>query len=388
MKTKSIKYVLLTLLVLTACICIVSCNKNKGNGNGLFGNNEVNQPLEYVLSTDGSYYIVAGIGDCTDTDIVIPSKHNGIPVRVIGTSAFEGCSHLTSVEIRPGVVTIESNAFKDCIGLKKMELSYSVEEIFDNAFLNCGDIYTKDESHVYVGSSSNPYYALIGILPCGKKNIGYYEYDLYPESCAPHNDTVVIASGTFYKSSETRKLYLGESLKHITYGAFYQSRIDEIQVAQKNSNYLVIAGNLYSRDRKTMVYYFENRNEYEQYEFRIFDFVTNLSPGVFYKTYYIYRVIIPDSIKEISPSAFSDSGISAVVIPKSVNKIDICAFYNCNNLNTIFYGGTAEDFSKIEIDLFNEDFHDAEIYYYRESEPLENGNFWYFDDEGNPVIWR
>lgn len=55
--------------------------------------------LAYTLSSDGTYYTVTGIGECTDTDVVIPSTYNDLPVRAIGDNAFAYCSSLTSVDI-------------------------------------------------------------------------------------------------------------------------------------------------------------------------------------------------------------------------------------------------------------------------------------------------
>lgn len=45
-------------------------------------------------------YIVADIGDCTDTEIVIPDVYNGKPVIGIDNEAFNGCKEITSVFIR------------------------------------------------------------------------------------------------------------------------------------------------------------------------------------------------------------------------------------------------------------------------------------------------
>jgi hypothetical protein len=45
--------------------------------------------LEMILSDDGSHYQVAGMGTCTDTDVVIPSEHNGLPV----TAFYNGLEH-------------------------------------------------------------------------------------------------------------------------------------------------------------------------------------------------------------------------------------------------------------------------------------------------------
>ena len=41
--------------------------------------------------------MVQGIGEATETDIVIPATYEGLPVTTIGFSAFYGCSSLTAV---------------------------------------------------------------------------------------------------------------------------------------------------------------------------------------------------------------------------------------------------------------------------------------------------
>lgn len=77
---------------------------------------------------DGGYE-VSGIGECTDTDIVIPKEYNGLPVIGIGSSAFRGCSSLTSVVIGNGVTSIDSYAFSYCSRLTDIYVPWSEGEV-------------------------------------------------------------------------------------------------------------------------------------------------------------------------------------------------------------------------------------------------------------------
>ena len=89
--------------------------------------------LEYSLSEDCTYYIVVGIGNVIDSDIVIPNFYNDLPVKEIGDEAFIGCKSLTSIEILNSVISIGNHAFERCINLKSIEIPSSVTTIGENA---------------------------------------------------------------------------------------------------------------------------------------------------------------------------------------------------------------------------------------------------------------
>lgn len=76
--------------------------------------------LSYTLSSDGTYYIVSGIGGYTDAELVIPAKHNNLPVREIGAGAFSGASTITSLKLSTTIVSIGENAFDGCLQLEKV----------------------------------------------------------------------------------------------------------------------------------------------------------------------------------------------------------------------------------------------------------------------------
>ena len=57
-----------------------------------------------------------------------------------------------------------------------------------------------------------------------------------------------------------------------------------------------------------------------------------------------------------------------------------------DSLNNIYYTGTKEDWGKIEIMEYNIFLRNATIYYYSESEPTTDGNYWHYVD-GVPTAW-
>lgn len=92
--------------------------------------------LTYTLSDDGSHYICSG-ADTTETEIVIASVHNGLPVKTIGAEVFEGNTNITSVTIPNSVTTIEYDAFSGCTALTSIVIPDSVTEISWYVFNGC-----------------------------------------------------------------------------------------------------------------------------------------------------------------------------------------------------------------------------------------------------------
>ena len=87
---------LFTLVCVTANgLGLVGCNSNPAGGGETL---VATEGLKYRLS-NGREYGVVGLGEVKETDIVIPSQYEGLPVTYIGNSAFADCDSLTSVVI-------------------------------------------------------------------------------------------------------------------------------------------------------------------------------------------------------------------------------------------------------------------------------------------------
>ena len=81
------------------------------------------------------------------------------------------------------------------------------------------------------------------------------------------------------------------------------------------------------------------------------------------------------------------SGLTTVIVPDNVTSIDYKTFYGCSGLKTIYYGGSANEWSAISISSGNSPLTNATRYYYSETEPAEAGNYWHYGTDGEPVIW-
>ena len=96
--------------------------------------------LKYILSSDGEYYIVSGMGTCVDTELVIPNTYNGKPVKAVGTDAFKGNTKITSVEIHDGIEFVLPYAFNNCTSLGTVKFSKTLKVIDWCSFEKCSSL--------------------------------------------------------------------------------------------------------------------------------------------------------------------------------------------------------------------------------------------------------
>lgn len=112
--------------------------------------------LEYSWDRYNISYSLTGIGTCTDTDIIIPSEYEDLPVTSIEEDAFYNCSSLTSITIPDSVTNIGEYAFYNCLSLMTVTIGNSVKDIANYAFCNCGSLtnITIPDSVTSIGGSA------------------------------------------------------------------------------------------------------------------------------------------------------------------------------------------------------------------------------------------
>ena len=101
-----------------------------------FNVKESTSGLKFALNEDGRSYTLVNKGTCTATSIVIDG-HNGLPVTVIGYSAFGDDSKITSVKLGDYVEIIEDQAFSMCKALTSFTFGKGVKFLGDYSFRYC-----------------------------------------------------------------------------------------------------------------------------------------------------------------------------------------------------------------------------------------------------------
>ena len=149
----------LLLLSLFCSVLFVACDDTTDDA----GSAEGSVGLEYKTSDDGKSCTITGMGTCTDKDLKIPEKIDGLKVVAIGASAFSKNTELSSVIVPFGVKMIATNAFLACPSLSYVVLPGTLEKISSSAFRDCellGKIYyegTPSEwEDISIGGQNDP----------------------------------------------------------------------------------------------------------------------------------------------------------------------------------------------------------------------------------------
>jgi uncharacterized repeat protein (TIGR02543 family) len=93
-------------------------------------------------------------------------------------------------------------------------------------------------------------------------------------------------------------------------------------------------------------------------------------------------------VSSIGDFAFAgQSRLRDVTLPSGLNNIGRYAFSDCSNLEIVYYNGTEEEWNNITIGLNNSCITSASRYYYSETMPVTDGNYWRYVN-GIPTIWE
>lgn len=116
------------------------------------------QNFEFVLSSVTPGYMVTGFSG-SETQLIIPSTYNGMPVTAVAENAFSGNTEITSVTLPDNVTYIGANAFGGCTALSGFTGGKYVKFVGEGAFAGSsvgtvaenGLVYLDGENRVLIG---------------------------------------------------------------------------------------------------------------------------------------------------------------------------------------------------------------------------------------------
>lgn len=212
----------------------------------------------YDFTVDGMCYDIVSLSDLTcavtkddvngtkySGDIVIPEQvtYNGrtLTVTSIGSSAFSGCSGLTSVSIPSSVVSIGDDAFSGCFSLTSLSIPSSVTEIGSSAFSGCSNLTSVS-------------------IPNSVTSIGWYVFEDCRSltSVSIPNSVTSIGSGAFSGCTGLTSITIPNSVTSIGNFAFDGCTGLEDLVIENGKGNLILGYNKYtgsSGDGQGLFYY-------------------------------------------------------------------------------------------------------------------------------------
>lgn len=285
------------------------------------GERESSAYLVYTLSEDGTYYILTGFNNrnILDTELIVASIYNGLPVKEIRLTADIDNTTITSVTIPKTITYIDNMAFYFLKGVREVH----IYDLVSWCKIQYFGLYS---SPLYYGASLYLNGEMIEdlVIPEEVTKINSYAF------CGASGiKSVTIKGGVtsvglyaFYRCEELKEVKIGKSVNYIDEKAFYGCAFIE-------SIY-------YDAEEMATDYPLFGSVESVLLTLTIGEDVRSIPDNAF-KKLPATEVIFKEGCLSIGKSAFASSyNFLSITIPRSVVEISDDAFYQCLKLVEVY----------------------------------------------------
>ncbi|MCR5253275.1 MAG: leucine-rich repeat protein [Treponema sp.] len=301
--------------------------------------------LEYELSSDGTYYILKGIGTYDGYVINIPAEHNSLPIKEIGAMAFYRNKNIKSVTIPESIEKIGYSAFANCESLAKIKY---------NA-VNCADFTNSSAPFNSSSSSSVNRTCIIGNKVEKLPAYLFYSSPSNIEAIIFEENSSVktISSYIVYNDKIISEIVIPESVETIENYAFYglpavesiKCYSDTVSLKEYwfNNKYQTYSS-VNTIEEKPIAYYTgSNCHTIPQYfangiKIKSFEYegsITKICNKAFKGSEFLCVYNLPSSVEEIGDNVFYNAKFSdatVISIPESTKLIGEYAFEGVSNM--------------------------------------------------------
>jgi len=293
---------------------------------------ENSEGLKYSDNGDGTCTIT-GMGNCYDTEVLIPEKYDGLTVTAIGANCFAKNNKITTVTLPETVTKIGSGAFSGCVRLQSVNLPAGLTRILSNTFAKC-------ESLTSIA------------IPDGVTEIGEY---------------------AFHNCKSLTSIYIPDSVTRLNIWAFggcsgaVELRLSEALTTIPQYCFM-------SCTSLTSI--------------RIPDSVTTLADFSFDNCTSVTELILSSNMVKVGDSSISDMPLTSIVVPKTVTFFDHM-ITNQVRIQNVFYLGTKAEWKQVDNAIsWSEYVESVMLVCYSEEKPEKNPTrYWKYVD-GVPTRWE
>ena len=342
----------------------------------------------YYLGNENNPYVV--LKTAKSTDIASCEIHND--TKIIYNSAFEDCTSLTSVTRHDSVTSIGNYVFRGCTSLMSITIPDRVTSIGKYAFYGCTALEEIYFNAVAMNDLSYNNYAFNnagkrggGIKVVIGKNVTKIPACLFHPSSpsyAPIIVSVEFEEGSICESIGNYAFNNCTSLKSVT----IPDSVTSIGSSAFNNCTSLMSVTIPDSVTSIDTYAFYSCTSLKT--ITIPDRVTSIGENTFAYCTSLTSVTIGNGVASIGNSAFYGcTRLTSITIGNAVTSIGARAFEDCTRLTRVYYGGTADEWSNIDIGLYNSNLTSATRYYYSESDPSSEGSYWHYGESGNIEVW-